>query len=1156
MVPELDDLERLRREVAYYKQQLDALAGENIKLDYAISGLQHELKQKRLGFALLSELQQSVGVHKHVSAIFEITVQAVNATLGMDRTVILTPGAENGVFHPGHWAGFLESVTDRMRSIGIPLADQNVPCLLVNRATVRTPLTELISSSFDLPFFVAVPVEVERSPIGWIVSGRTNEMQPLYPPLDEGDADTFRAIAGLISASVRNMRLAVLEEMDRLKTEFFANISHEFRTPITLTLGPLEQMLAGREGALPIELRPQISMAVRNQQRLLALVNQILDLAKLEAGRMSLRAACMAEPNRFFEEHLSPFQTMAAAAGIELRLKRDEAASSVELWVDHEKLEKIFTNLLSNALKFTTNGHVEVSTSVERNRFVLRVEDTGIGIKKEELPYVFDRFRQADGTSSREYAGTGIGLALVQEMTRLHGGEVTVASEYGVGTTFTVRLPLGKEHLSADQIAKDAGHFERSQSFPAAMVGGQPLDSGELERLNLATEAAIHPNHATVLYVEDNPDLRRFVRGLLAPHYNVFLAADGMDGLEKARKISPDLILSDFMMPRMDGRGLLREIRADARFKSTPVIFLTARAGTEARVETLDAGADDYLSKPFDEGELLARIRNLLRAREQERALSDLARRLECRVQEQMAELVRTGELRRFLPASLAEGILSGKLNSGEESRERRKVTVVFVEIDSFNELCESLEPEDLSVLVNDYLREMTAIAIEHGGMVDAFHSGGMMVLFGTPEAMPVEQQARAAVETARAMAESMRKLSSLWRRRGLSREMALRIGINTGYCTVGIFGSDLQRSFTAVGGPVGVAAGLSAIARPGAVLCGAITFSSLREQADARPVASLVLPGGNGRPVEAYEILQQSAEQSPPPGRIAPSLGIGPRIPHYEILERLGAGGMGEVFLARDVRLGRPVAVKLLSREAASDPDRAGRFLREARAASALNHPNICIVYEAAELDDGRPYIAMEYIEGKTLEEYIGGKPVPLPVLVRIGVQMAEALGEAHLKGIIHRDVKSANIMITSRNLVKVLDFGLAKLADQLAPSGPGSMLTIQTESGMLIGTATYMSPEQARGEHVDHRTDIYSLGVVLYQMATGQLPFQGHNVLEVLNRVLSAAPAPITRRLPDFPPLMEGVIMKCLEKRAESRPPSMKDLLGALVDASGLPL
>ena len=627
------DVEQLRKEITYYKRQADELTGENIRLDTAISGLRHELQQRRQGFALLSQLQQSIGAYKEVASIFEITLRAINGTLGMDKTVVLTPTEEENGYRPSQWLGFRPEDASTLSSLRFtfpPEFAEGTGLFVVTRSAEPTPLVKEIRDAFDLPYFICLPIMVEGAPIGLLLSGRLGEMGPFVLALNQGDVDTFQAIAGLISASVQNMRVTILEEMDRLKTEFFANVSHEFRTPITLTLGPLEQLLKGRYGEVPESMDEQLRAIQRNQARLLALVNQILDLAKLEAGSMQLQAGPVPDLNRFIEERLRPFRAAAESRGLELRRSMDEQVSRADVFIDREKFERLLLNLLSNALKFTKQGHVEVSTEILGNEFCLAVSDTGIGIKQDQLPHIFDRFRQADGSESREHAGTGLGLALVKEVARLHGGEVTVRSQYGEGSMFRVSIPLGKDHLDPASVVEFedlASSGDLQQEVMA--ISEEATGSEDADQANRATEVAFDPAKPTILYVEDNPDLRKHVRDLLAVDYNAFLAVDGHDGLAKAREYRPDLILTDQMMPRMSGRGLLQEIREDPELRSTPVVFLTARAGTESRIESLDAGADDYLTKPFDEAELLVRVRNLLRARAQERALEALNRQIQ-----------------------------------------------------------------------------------------------------------------------------------------------------------------------------------------------------------------------------------------------------------------------------------------------------------------------------------------------------------------------------------------------------------------------------------------------------------------------------------------------------------------------------------------------
>lgn len=849
------------RELEYYKRQVDTLAGESLRLEYTISGLRHELRQKRQGFALLSQMQESISAHKEISSIFAITLPAIGATLGMDKAVVLSPSQHENCFCPTQWIGFRHEAASRLEALEFEFPapiTQGAERLTVTKNTPSTPLIEQLRAAFELPFFVSVPVLVDGTPIALLVAGRLRESKPLYPPLDEGDLDTFVAIAGLISASIRNMRVGVLEEMDRVKTQFFANISHEFRTPITLTLGPLDQLLGGRYGALGDDARAQLHMMRRNQDRLLALVNQILDLAKLEAGGMQLRAARMPDVNRVVAALATQFDAAARARGLELTLALSPGADGIDLYVDREKLERLLINLLSNALKFTKHGHITVETEVRDTNFRLTVRDTGIGIKDDQLPHIFDRFRQADGSESREYAGTGIGLSLVKEIAALHGGDVLARSRYGEGTTFRVDMPLGRAHLDPSSVVDAPLEPHAAPALPdvSALREGA-TDRSDVAEANTRAEMSFDPSRATLLYAEDNPDLRQHVRDLLSRSYNVYLAADGLDGLEKMRRYHPDLVVSDQMMPNMSGRQMLQTIRDDDDLRATPVIFLTARAGTEARIESLEGGADDYLTKPFNEGELLARVRNLLRARAQERQLAELNTRLEARVEEQMGALVRGGALERFIPRAVAERVLSGELGA-EEKFERRKITVLCAEVTGFTELAEQLEPEELSAAMNEVLTEMTAIVVSHGGTVDRLTTDVSIILFGAPQAMELAEQGWAAAQTALEMRGRIHQLAATWRRRGISGTLEVRAGIQSGFCTAGVFGSDVLRSYTAVGTPVTIAVLLQQDASPGTVVCGVGTYALIDERVRGEARGSRALRGIS-RPVESYELLDAS---------------------------------------------------------------------------------------------------------------------------------------------------------------------------------------------------------------------------------------------------------------------------------------------------------
>ena len=273
--------------------------------------------------------------------------------------------------------------------------------------------------------------------------------------------------------------------------------------------------------------------------------------------------------------------------------------------------------------------------------------------------------------------------------------------------------------------------------------------------------------------------------------------------------------------------------------------------------------------------------------------------------------------------------------------------------------------------------------------------------------------------------------------------------------------------------------------------------------------------------------------------------LTAGQQLGPYEVITPLGAGGMGEVYRAVDRRLGRSVALKVLPLQMALDDDRARRFIGEARAASALNHPNVAIIYDVGQ-SDGVSFIAMEYVEGRTLAERIAERPMTRAEILEVGTQVIEALEAAHEQGITHRDIKPANLMLTPRGQIKVLDFGLAKSQDP----GPDAVSTDRTVAsrtavGVVMGTVDYMSPEQARGQLVDHRSDLFSVGVVLYQMATNRLPFAGASALETVGLLLHTQPEAITQVNDALPPELNRIVRKCLEKDVERRYQSARDLL-----------
>ena len=410
-------------------------------------------------------------------------------------------------------------------------------------------------------------------------------------------------------AEVDHLEAERYAEMDQLKSRFFANISHEFRTPLTLILGPIGKMLARVKDT---ESMQDLNLMQRQAKRLLELVTQLLDLSKLEAGRMKIQASKRNIVPLLKGLTLS-FASLAERDKITLTFNSD--LEDIPVYVDKDAITKIINNLLSNAFKFTRyEGSIQVDvTATDKSvlysvgEICIAITDNGVGIPAERLNKIFDRFYQVDNSETREREGTGIGLALTRELVELHKGSIGVISDEGQGTTFTICLPLGKAHFSNTEI--DESEMNDGDDTPVDQI---PVN----ESTQSIAQRAIDESRPVLLIVEDNADVRGFIRSYLDNDYTCHEAIDGENGLEQGLDLIPDLIVSDVMMPKMDGVEFCKRIKTDERTSHIPVILLTAKADLESKLEGLETGADDYLTKPFEAKELLIRIRNLIEQRE------------------------------------------------------------------------------------------------------------------------------------------------------------------------------------------------------------------------------------------------------------------------------------------------------------------------------------------------------------------------------------------------------------------------------------------------------------------------------------------------------------------------------------------------------------
>ena len=484
---------------------------------------------------------------------------------------------------------------------------------------------------------VPIPSNRPHLSAGLLITGISSRLK-----FDEHYRDFLLLLRNQIATAISNARsheeerkrAEILAELDRAKTVFFSNVSHEFRTPLTLMLGPIEELLRRSYSELSPAVKHELEVVNRNGLRLLRLVNTLLDFSRIEAGRV--RSVFQpTELASFTAELASMFRAAIERAGLKLIV--DCPQLSEFIYVDREMWEKIVLNLLSNAFKFTFEGRIEVSLRQSVDVVELRISDTGIGIRPEEMPHLFERFHRVENARGRTHEGSGIGLALVHELVRLHGGKIVAESVVDRGTTLITRLPVGKRHLPPDQVSDEDRPFSptiRASPFVEEALRWLPDDASTEEhyreqlsnyRVALATPAVSGKDRPGVIVVDDNADMRQYIARILSERYRVEAASDGEEALRLAGKSKPDLILTDVMMPRLDGFGLLRKIRADPALREVPVIVLSARAGEESRVEGMDSGADDYLVKPFSARELIARVEAHLKMVEMRRSAAQQA---------------------------------------------------------------------------------------------------------------------------------------------------------------------------------------------------------------------------------------------------------------------------------------------------------------------------------------------------------------------------------------------------------------------------------------------------------------------------------------------------------------------------------------------------
>lgn len=955
-----------------------------------------------------------------------------------------------------------------------------------------------------------------------------------------------------------------LAEQDRLKSNFFANVSHELRSPLTLILTPIQGLLTSGAEQLSDLARSWFRSMARNTQRLLRLVNQLLDFSRIESGMMEVFYEEV-DPRGLAEPVVQAFEPFAR--GKQLELKLDSPDQLPRVFVDPAKLDKVLCNLLSNACKFTDRGgKVTVRLTSDDSALRIEVQDSGVGIAEKDLPRVFERFMQVDGESHRRHEGTGIGLALSRELVEMMGGKLELSSEPGFGSTFTIELPLGLNHIEDPSMIRKLASSDRSQAgdevaaaaAALAAEAGQGFGVTDKPEQARATggpvaDQSIPPDsdRPLVVVVEDNPDMRSMVAQICESDFGVLQAEDGQQGLELIRTYRPALVISDVMMPRMDGYEMLGRLRADPTTAGIPVMLLTAKAGTEMRLEGLEIGADDYMPKPFSSRELRARALNLVRLQQKEHELIRLNATLQQRVVSQTStlELARTAS--RFLPPQVVQAVMQGQMGliSGQE---RKQLTVFRLRLHDFARLTVGIKREEVAGMLNGYLTEIVELAFEQGATVDTIIRDEVVGYLGAPLSSGIEEDALRCARAAIGMWHRAVEICYRWRPHLQARVPLPTMVLDSGWATVGSFGSSNRQEYLAIGGPILETRRILDVVEPGEVVCTHRTRRMLHAVMTCEPLAD-TRPRKDAPVAPLYRLAQPARTPAPPPDEtgITPG-GIDPRqvadmrpgvivAGRYEIIRPLEEKVPGAAYLVLDPESGKTSTLYVIRTGSAGDQQRSKRWIQVLSQAARLQYPNVARITEIEEQRDSGELalFAVEHVEGQRLDALLEIEHLPsLDVCLNMLRQLCSGLSAVHTTGLMHGGLNPANIMICGTGKLVILNLGLAQLRG-------GS---VGQSSGRWSGSKAsmrYMAPEQFLDGQVDQRTDIYSTGVIAFEMLTGSRPFDGDHASAIAKmHIEEAAPDPRSIR-PELPPWLAAVLLRCLAKEPGDRFESASELL-----------
>jgi GAF domain-containing protein/class 3 adenylate cyclase len=830
-------------------EQLHALATRQSLINTITSAIRSSLDPQEIFTAITQQLGEALRVDGCALSLWtdeDEFVQCVGFYDGKSTQVVGSEAAHRFLDRPSFGA-----TSHQLPQSIAPITGNPVLLQLLNTQQ-PVVIDDLLASpemnGFELPLrkparaLMVVPLLSDGEIIGSITLRQNYRSRHWL----QSEIDLAQAVASQAAIAVQQARLYQktrqlaerLMELDRQKTEFFQNVSHEFRTPLTLTIGPLESVVEQKRD-LPYE---QCEIALRNSRRLLRLVNQLLDLQRLDAGRMqaSFRPCDLAE---FVGQIIATFRPYSERKAIEIV---SQLTPGEPVYLDLEKFDKVLYNLLSNAMKFTkAGGKITVTVEPVGDRVCMQIKDTGIGIHKEQIPHLFERFRQAEGSVNRSYEGSGLGLALVKELVELHGGQIAVDSAPNAGTTVTVWLQTGTAHLPPEQVLEVPTEIQSSRAAVeladleadtplqevesgaiANSVSSQhPIQLGAQNSLVPAPVSSLNGASSSVLVVDDNSDLRTYVSRILRQEgYQIWTAHNGDEGFRIARERHPHLIITDLMMPLVSGLDMIHLIRSDEQLRGTPIVLLTAKADEMTRIEGAEQGADAYLSKPFNDRELLAEVRNLLALKANEQRVLELNNYL--------TESV----LRRFLPPAMVEKAAKGEL-ALDLRPEPRLITILFSDIVGFTQLANTLRSRRVAELLNEYLETMTHAVFDNGGTVDKFMGDAILAIFGAPEELNPNEQVRRAIAAARQMHEALDKLNQHWLEQGIVGEhgpppVQFRCGIHQGTAVVGMFGGSERADYTAIGPAVNIASRLQEAAEANSILVSAAVADYLEDDA------------------------------------------------------------------------------------------------------------------------------------------------------------------------------------------------------------------------------------------------------------------------------------------------------------------------------------